>query len=79
MFRDFADIQTADMLNLPTPEAKFVNIILEPSELQKEMVERLSERAEMVRRKLVDPKIDNMCEQHVTVYKTRGKRDKNCD
>ena len=60
MFRDFADIQTADMLDLPTPEVMYENIILEPSELQKEMVESLSARAHMVQRRLVDPKLDNM-------------------
>ena len=60
MFRDFADIQTADMLNLPTPEVQYVNIILEPSELQKEMVQELSRRASLVQRRLVEPKVDNM-------------------
>jgi len=79
MFKDFADIQTADMLDLPTPEVKYENIILEPSELQKEMVQKLSERAAKVQSRSVDAKVDNMREQHVTVYKTRGKRDKNCD
>ena len=60
LFRDFADIQTADMLDLPTPEVKYENIILEPSDLQKSMVEKLSERAYLVNRRLVDPEIDNM-------------------
>ena len=60
MFKDFADIQTADMLNLPTPEVKYENIILEPSDLQKAMVQELSERASAVQRREVDPKIDNM-------------------
>ena len=60
MFRDFADIQTADMLDLPTPEVKYENVILEPSDLQKEMVQQLSERAYLVQRRLVDPKTDNM-------------------
>ena len=60
MFKDFADIQTADMLDLPTPEVKYENIILEPSDLQKEMVRQLSERAVMVQKKMVDAKVDNM-------------------
>ncbi|MDR1321589.1 MAG: helicase [Gracilibacteraceae bacterium] len=60
MFRDVADIQTADMLSLPVPEAKFENIIVEPSELQKEMVQELSERAAKVHRRVVAPYIDNM-------------------
>ena len=60
MFRDFADIQTADMLDLPTPEVKYENIILESSGLQKDMVQQLSERALLVQRRLVDPKTDNM-------------------
>jgi hypothetical protein len=60
MFRDVADIQTADMLNLPVPEAKYENIIVEPSDLQKEMVQELSERAAAVHARLVDPRQDNM-------------------
>ena len=60
MFKDFADIQTADMLDLPTPEVKYENIILEPSELQKEMVQKLSERAAKVQSRSVDAKVDNM-------------------
>ena len=60
MFRDIADIQTREMLNLPVPEAEFRNIILEPSELQKEMVQALAARATAVQRKLVDPRRDNM-------------------
>ena len=60
MFKEVADIQTADMLNLPVPEAKYENIIVEPSELQQEMVQELSERAARVHAQLVDAKIDNM-------------------
>jgi hypothetical protein len=60
VFKDVADIQTADMLKLPVPEAKFENIIVEPSDLQKEMVEELSERAAAVHNRMVDPHIDNM-------------------
>ena len=60
MFKEVADIQTADMLNLPVPEVKYENIIVEASELQKEMVQELSERASKVQRRLVDPRIDNM-------------------
>ena len=67
MFKDVADIQTADMLNLPVPEAKYENIIVEPSELQKAMVHELSERAAAVNARLVDPSMDNMRELHVTV------------
>jgi len=60
MFKEVADIQTADMLNLPVPEARYENVIVEPSELQKEMVQELSERAALVNAQLVDAKIDNM-------------------
>lgn len=54
MFKETADIQTADMLNLPVPEAHYHNIVLKPSEAQKKMAEGLSERAERVRNKMVD-------------------------
>jgi hypothetical protein len=60
MFRCVADIQTADMLNLPVPEAKFETVLVEPSELQKEMVKDLSERAVAVQRREVRPEVDNM-------------------
>jgi len=60
MFRDVADIQTADMLNLPVPEAKFETVVVEPSELQKGMVQELSERAAAVQARRVDPSKDNM-------------------
>lgn len=60
MFKEVADIRTADMLSLPVPNAHFNNIAVKPSELQKEMVESLSERAEKVRSGAVDPSQDNM-------------------
>jgi hypothetical protein len=60
LFKEIADIQTADMLCLPVPDAKFENIIVEPSDLQKEMVQELSERAAAVHARLVEPNIDNM-------------------
>ena len=60
MFREVADIQTADMLNLPVPEAEYHNISVEPTEMQKQMVAELGERAENVRKGGVDPTIDNM-------------------
>ena len=60
MFKEVADIQTADMLNLPVPKANFHNVVLKPSEQQKEMVKALSERAERVRNKMVDSSVDNM-------------------
>ena len=60
MFKEVADIQTADMLNLPVPKANYHNIVLKPSEHQKQMVAALSERAEKVRNKMVDPSVDNM-------------------
>ena len=60
IFKEAADIQTADMLNLPVPEAEYINEVLKPSEEQKEMVEAFSERAEQVRGGVVDPRVDNM-------------------
>ena len=60
IFKEVADIQTADMLNLPVPEAEYINEVLKPSEEQKEMVEAFSERAEQVRGGMVDPRVDNM-------------------
>ena len=59
-FKMVADVQTADMLNLPVPEANYHNIALKPSEYQKEMVASLAERAEQVRNKQVDSSVDNM-------------------
>ena len=60
IFKEAADIQTADMLNLPVPEAEYINEVLKPSDEQKEMVEAFSERAEQVRGGAVDPRVDNM-------------------
>ena len=60
MFKEVADIKTADMLNLPVPEAKYHNIAVKPSEMQKEMVASLAERAEQVRGGGVDSSVDNM-------------------
>lgn len=60
MFREIADIQTADMLKLPVPEVRYHNIKTKPSEIQKEMVAGLAKRAEKVRARLVKPNIDNM-------------------
>ena len=60
MFKEIADIKTADMLNLPVPEAKYHNIAVKPSEMQKEMVAFLAERAEQVRGGGVDSSVDNM-------------------
>ena len=60
MFKEIADIKTADMLNLPVPEAKYHNIAVKPSEMQKAMVASLAERAEQVRGGGVDSSVDNM-------------------
>lgn len=60
MFRQVADIQTADMLNLPVPKAVYHNIAVKPTDIQKELVVSLSERAEKVRKKMVDSSVDNM-------------------
>ena len=60
IFKEAADIQTSDMLNLPVPEAEFINEVLKPSEEQQEMVSAFSERAEDVRAGLVNPTVDNM-------------------
>ena len=60
MFREVADIQTADMLNLPVPEAEYRVVKVEPTDLQTEMVEELGNRAEQVRNGLVNPREDNM-------------------
>ena len=60
MFKEVADIQTADMLNLPVPEVEYINVSLEPSEYQKDMVSALADRAEKVRKGEVEPHIDNM-------------------
>ena len=60
VFKNVADIQTADMLKLPVPEAHYHNIALKPSEYQKEIVASLAERAEKVRNRKVDSSVDNM-------------------
>ena len=60
VFKNVADIQTADMLKLPVPEAHYRNIALKPSEYQKEIVASLAERAEKVRNREVDSSVDNM-------------------
>ena len=60
MFREAADIQTADMLKLPVPKVNYHNIKTKPSEIQTEMVASLAKRAEKVRARLVEPNIDNM-------------------
>ena len=60
MFREVADIQTADMLKLPVPKVNYHNIKTKPSEIQTEMVASLAKRAEKIRARLVEPNIDNM-------------------
>ncbi len=60
MFKEVADIQTADMLNLPVPEVEYHNEVAEPTQFQKDMVADLGERAEEVRNRSVDPSVDNM-------------------
>lgn len=60
MFREVADIQTADMLNLPVPEAEYRVVTVKPSDMQKQMVEELGNRAERVRNGMVNPMQDNM-------------------
>lgn len=60
MFKECADIQTADMLKLPVPKANYHNISVKPSDIQTEMVESLAERAETIRAGLVDANVDNM-------------------
>lgn len=60
LWKEAADIQTADMLKLPVPEAEYITIQTEPSEAQKQMVQALAERAEKIRKENVDPSIDNM-------------------
>ena len=60
IFKEVADIQTADMLNLPVPKANYETVVCKPSEMQKEMVSSLAERADAVRSGAVDPSVDNM-------------------
>ena len=60
MFKEVADIKTADQLRLPVPEAQFETVVVQPSEIQKEMVADLSERAAAVHSGNIDPSVDNM-------------------
>lgn len=60
MFKEVADIKTSDQLNLPVPEAEFETVVVKPSDIQKEMVSSLSERAALVHGGTVDPSVDNM-------------------
>ena len=60
LFKEVADIKTADQLNLPTPEVEYHNIVAQPTEHQQEMVKTLSERASLVHSGTVDPSQDNM-------------------
>lgn len=60
LFKESADIQTADMLNLPVPESEYINEVLKPSEIQQDMVSAFADRAEAVRSGLVEPTEDNM-------------------
>jgi hypothetical protein len=60
LFKEVADIQTADMLKLPVPDARYETVVVEPSAIQKEMVQELSERAAAVQARRVEPQIDNM-------------------
>lgn len=60
MFKEVADIQTSDMLNLPVPKANYHNMVIKPSEIQKQLVSELSDRAEKIRNKMVNSTEDNM-------------------
>ena len=60
IFKEAADIQTADMLHLPVPECDYENVVIQPSEFQKQIVKSLGQRAEYVRNASVDPAVDNM-------------------
>ena len=60
MFKEVADIKTSDQLHLPVPEAKFETVLVKPSEIQKEMVQSLSERAAKINAGMVDASEDNM-------------------
>ena len=60
LFKESADVQTADMLNLPVPKAEYINEVLKPSEIQEEMVSSFADRAEAVRNGNVNPRFDNM-------------------
>ena len=79
LFKESADVQTADMLNLPVPEAEYINEVLKPSETQQEMVSSFADRAERVRNGNVDPRTDNMYNfsemitSHVVIAKKQRK------
>ena len=60
MFKEVTDIKTADMLDLPIPEVEYHNIAVKPSQIQKDMVSSLAERAEAIRAGGVEARIDNM-------------------
>ena len=60
LFKEIADIQTAETLNLPTPDFENINVVVKPSEMQEEMVQSLGERAENIRSGAVDASLDNM-------------------
>ena len=60
LFKEVADIQTSDTLNLPVPKAHFETVVVKPSQIQEEMVEKLGERAEDIKSGNVNPKEDNM-------------------
>lgn len=60
LWKESADIQTADMLNLPVPKAAYITVTTEPSDHQQEMVANLAERADQVRNRTVDPSVDNL-------------------
>lgn len=60
MFKEIADIQTAEMLKLPVPNAKFIPVVVKPSDIQKSMVRSLGERADAIRTGKIDPRLDNM-------------------
>ena len=65
LFKEVADIQTSEMLNLPVPKANYHNVVIEPSEIQKELVKDLSERAEKIRNRMVDSSVDNLSLIHI--------------
>ena len=60
IFKEIADIQTAETLNLPTPDFENINVVVKPSEIQQEMIQQLGERAEKIRNGVVDASVDNM-------------------
>ena len=70
VFKDVADIKTADMLNLPRPKANFHVVSVKPTEEQRQLVAGLSERASRVHNRQVEPTEDNMLKSHQTVVKS---------